>query len=748
MVSNSTFSPSGEQEFGYGQLAQVLLRRWPWIIGALSLGIAGAVYTIFQDEPVYKSSMQMLVSPNFETDIPLTSIGESLQNSSADASDYATQLALMRSDQFILEAVKRLQDTYPNLTPEDIKQTFLIYQIVSDNNKNTTRIFEATFVGSDPTQTQQILETLQDIYIEYNRNQQEERLTRGLAYVDRQLANTENSLRESQTSLQDFREGEQLIDPTLQGQNLVDRLNQVQIERRQVIAEQNSTASKYQALERQLSLNPQTGLLASRLSQSARVQTLLNTLQETSLALAERRILFTDQDPSVQLLVDQYESQKAQLRQEIGTILGQPVQSLDQELLSYLQLGNVDINIVAQLVELNSNLAALDARAKSLLNVESMLRNELTKFPALIAEYDRLQPRAELERATLARLLAQREQLTSELARGGFTWEVVEPPQLGYPINSSPVRNLMLGVVAGLFLGGLLAFVREMTDNVLHTSDELQRQMPVPLLGMLPLQTRGRLLSFGRRDSALPPILHPELAESDLLQIVSTPTFREAMDMVTNNLQLRTPNPEHKTFTITSGLLGEGKTTVALGLALSLTRMNQRVLLIDADLRRSGLQSQLGIDSESGLSTFLSGSPTATRPHRLDLGFAHLDILPAGPVPNDPLPLLSSHRFSDLLARSRDIYDVILIDTPPVLGLADAVKIGSVCDGTIVVSRLDRITQKELTAMLTLLAPLKILGLIANGAKDSPSRSAYDAPVPDLQKALEDFSAQSSNFVE
>jgi capsular exopolysaccharide synthesis family protein len=213
------------------------------------------------------------------------------------------------------------------------------------------------------------------------------------------------------------------------------------------------------------------------------------------------------------------------------------------------------------------------------------------------------------------------------------------------------------------------------------------------------------------------------------------------MDMVTNNLQLRTPNPEHKTFTITSGLSGEGKTTVALGLALSLTRMNQRVLLIDADLRRSGLQAQLGIDSESGLSTFLMGLPAATRPHRLDLGYAHLDILPAGPVPEDPLPLLSSPKFSDLLARSRDIYDIILIDTPPVIGLADAVKIGSVCDGTVVVARLDSITQKQLTAMLTLLAPLKVLGIIANGAKDSSTRSVYDSPVPDLQQALQDLSS-------
>jgi capsular exopolysaccharide synthesis family protein len=271
--------------------------------------------------------------------------------------------------------------------------------------------------------------------------------------------------------------------------------------------------------------------------------------------------------------------------------------------------------------------------------------------------------------------------------------------------------------------------VRETTDTVLHTSDELKRQVPLPLLGILPQPSAGRFgLGAARRDAVLAPVLHPELAESALIQAVSNPAFREAMDVVSNNLQLRSGRQGNRTFAITSGLPGEGKTTVALGLALSLTRMNQRVLLIDADLRRSGLQAELGLESEGGLATVLKGLPVATRPHRLDLGYAHLDILPAGPSPDDPLPLLSSPRFTKLIARSREIYDVILVDTPPVLGMADAVTIGTVCDGTVVVTRLDRITQQELTEMLSLLAPLKVLGMIANGAKDvAPRYSPYSS---------------------
>jgi succinoglycan biosynthesis transport protein ExoP len=734
MVDSAAIPPSNEPEFGYGQLFQILLRRWPWFAGALGLSLAGAVYVSLQEEPIYESSMQLIVEPNFEEDFRLSDAYASVEGASASEADYATQLTLMRSDQFLIEASQRLQDVYPELTLGAIKPQFNLVRVVPDGSKSATRIFEAQFIFDDPIKTQRFLEELQDVYTEYNIQQQQQRLTRGLAQVDEQLAETEASLRSAQSSLRGFRQQQDLIDPTRQGQVILDSLNQVQAEQRQLLNELSALEARNQELLAQLQLSPQSGLVASRLSQSGRVQGLLNTLQETALQLAERQILFTDQDPTTQVLAAQQDNQRDLLRQEMSYILREPVQTLDPELLSYIQLGSVDTNLVAELVELEASLSALEAQANSLIELEAVLRQDLERFPGLIAEYDRLQPDVDIQRSALQRLLEQREQLTAELARGGFTWEIVEPPRLGRQIGPNRNRNLMLGAVVGLFLGGLLAFVRESTDNVLHTSDDLKRRLPVPLLGILPRQADAGLFSFGsgRRDST-PPMLHPELAESELIQTVTDPGYREATDLMTNSLQLRSGDKSQKVFAITSGLPGEGKTTVALGLSLSLARMNQRVLLIDADLRRSGLQAQLGIESEAGLSTLLRGLPVDTRPQRLDLGYVKLDVLPAGPVPDDPITLLSSPRFSRLLARGRELYDVILIDTPPVLGMADAIKVGSVCDGTLVVSRLDRITQSELTEVLSLLAPLKVLGVIANGAKLAPNRYAYGA-LPEPQK--------------
>lgn len=755
MVDSTVLSSSKEPEFGYGQLLQILLRRWPWIVGALGVSLVGAAGISSQRGPEYQSSMQLLVEPNYENEISLTYLSESPQRPDINDSDYATQLTLMRSDRFFIEAAKRLKSTYPDIDPEVISDNFEISQITSDDEKELTSVFEASFIDDDPLKTRQVLVTLRDIYIEYNSERQQERLTRGLALVNEQLVNTESSLRRAQASLEEFRQAQGLIDPALQGQTLLDNLNTVQVEQQRLASEWAGVKSQFETLQQQVQLSPQQGLLASRLSQAERVQGLLNTMQETSLALAQRRVLFTDEDPTVKALAAQQQNESELLRREISSVLRQPLDSLNSEVLSSVQLGEVDIELVSGLLTADATLKALESRAKVLVNTKAELLQDLERFPSLIAEYDRLQPRVDIERATLERLLEQREQLSSELARGGFTWEVVEPPTLGEPYGSGLIKDLALGAMVGLFLGGLLAFGREVTDNVLHTPEDLKHQVPLPVLGILPLQTDSKQLSVdtNQHGGSLPPVFNPGLAESELIRTITSQSFREAIDLMTNNLQLRSSVNGHKAICLTSALPGEGKTTVALGLGLSLARMNQRVLLIDADLRRSGLQAQIGINNGTGLSTFLKGLPVDNQSYRLDPGYAQLDVLPegelvlqrlwqpvnydlpnaqldvltAGPVPQDPIPLLSSPLFGRLLANSRETYDVILVDTPPVLGMADAIKVGSMCDSTVLISRLDRVTQDQLKETLSQLAQLRVLGIVANGAKVTLNRYVYEA---------------------
>jgi succinoglycan biosynthesis transport protein ExoP len=717
MTSAAFHSHSEEQEFGYGQLFGVLVRRWPWVVGALALAMAGAVYVSTRAEPVYRSSMQLLVEPNYEEDLTRPDF-DGLTDQRKSEQDYFTQLALMRSKGFVRQAVEEMQAEYPDFTMGEAMGGFSLNRL-AEGNANT-RIFKADFTGDDPIQTKRFLEILTGIYLEYNEAQQADRLRRGLDFINQRLDNTQSNLREAQQSLELFRQNQNLIDPLFQAQTTAEALNGVLREQEQLFVDLSEIESRYATLESQLELSPQSALLASRLSQSSRVQELLGKLQGADLALADRRIIYTDQDPSVQILVQSRTNILEELREEISAVSRQPVEEIDPTLYSFLQLGGIDLNLVSSLLEADASLESIAARWASLSALENELRAELNRYPSLMAEYDRLQPEVEIERSTLQQLLERREQLTAELSRGGYTWQLVEPAQTGFQIGPDPVKPLALGVVAGLFVGGALAFARESMDKVVRSSDDLRRKVPLPVLGILPTQTVRR--RFGGNQPSETPMLHPELADSDLIQIVMAPAFRESLDMVANNLQLLLKEPGSSVLAVSSGLPGEGKTTVTLGLAFSLARMSQRVLVIDADLRRSGIQSELGIESSAGLSQLLSGVATSPhRPHRFDFGPAAIDILPSGPSPADPITLLSSPRFERLIDRCKSLYDVVLVDTPPILGMADALKVGAVCNGLLLVSRLERITQPQINQLLVQVAPLKVLGIVANGSRSIPT---------------------------
>ncbi len=730
MVSTSTLPPSTDQEFGYGQLFQILLRRWPWIIASLGLATAGAVFVSFRQEPIYRSSMQLLVEPNYQQELESSDLSSFADQAPLDA-DYATQLALMRSGQFLQEAVDSLKDDYPDLTVDELRANFTLSRL--SEGKTSTRIFQAGYTAEDPVLPQKALAALQTIYLDYNQEQQEQRLSQGLDNVNNRLANTRENLQGSQAALEQFRISQNLIDPNSQALSVVESLNQVQTQQQQLLVELSGIEEQYAVLEGQIALSPQTGVMAARLSQSPRIQSLLNDLQAIDLALADRQILFTDQDPDVQLLMQKRENQLAQLRAEVGAISRQEVTDLDPTLLSYLQLGAIDFGLVSQILDADVALQSLEARMQTLEDLERVLRDEVNRYPSLMAEYDRLQPAVDIERSTLQELLIQREKISAELARGGFSWEVVEPPLPGKRVGPDPVRPLALGVVAGLFVGGALAFLSESIDKRVRTSDELKKQIPLPLLGILP--RRPSSLPALRRGEAELTGLHPELADSELMKTVMWPQFRDSLDLIANNLQLLQNSQPSQAIAITSALPGEGKTTLTLGLAFSLARMGQRVLVIDADLRRSGIQTGLGLSVEMGLSSLLMGQSVQNRPHRLDFGTVYVDVLPAGPTPEDPISLLSSPRFSQLLARGKERYDLVLVDTTPVIGMADALKVGAVCDSTVLVTRLDRITQSQLTEAMALLTHVNVMGLIANGARQSPNRYVYDSlPPSDSQR--------------
>jgi polysaccharide biosynthesis transport protein len=724
-VTDSNLKLIADDEPGYGQIFAVLLRRRFWLLGILSSVVGLSFVMTSLEEPTYVSSMQLLVEPNYQGKQTVGS--QNLNDQFTDTNvqiDVATQISLMRSTGLLQKAMTSLRSQYPDIDPDSpssvsaFKGSLVVSSVeVADGSKDkgVTKIFQILYTSNDPIKTQNVLKTMQRVYQDYNLEQQKLRLTKGLAFIDEQLPQIENKVERSESALEQFRSSQGLIDPEEQAKAQVEALNEIQEELRTNSAQIGELQDRYASLQSQVGLSPQQAVIAARLTQSPRYQTLLDEIQKTELELIQQRLLFNDNTAEIQVLLEKRQKQDGLLQDEVNQIVGDSTDPTAIE-----QLGQLDLSLINSLVEAEVNLRALEARNASLAGSEQQLQQELQRFPSLLAEFGRLQPEIELNRDTLKQLLAARQELGLAIAKGGFDWQVVEEPQKGGKTGPSLLRNLLLGAVAGLMLGGIAAFLREASDDVIYDADELRRQAGLPLLGMLPalpVETESKKFSISlpsqeSQSSALPSS-----------QVIYWQPFREACDLLYKNIQLLDSGGSMKSLVVTSVSPGEGKSTLALGLAISAARLHQRVLLVDANLRAPYLHKLLNLPNEQGLSTLLtSHSPIPDQIGSQDADApSNISILTAGDIPSDPVKLLSSQRMQDAIAAFKQSYDLVVIDAPSVSGKVDPILIGSHCDGLIVVGRVNQVTRTKLRRAIAMLSKLNVIGVVANGLEDFPS---------------------------
>lgn len=714
-ATESHYNPAAETDPGYGQLFAVLMRRRFWLLGVLASVLSVAVLFTLLKKPTYQSSMQLLIEPNYQGKREKEVRTETDFADSNVEIDYATQINVMRSPVLLQRAVDLLSSEYPDVTVKEIERYLVLTPVLED--KVSTKIVEVEYTDDDPIKTQKVLEAMNTVYQIYNREQQEQRLKKGLKFINEQIPAVRRLVDQSEGKLEQFRKNYNLIDPEQQAAAISQTLNTVEQERQATRAQLQATEATYAALQQQVARSPQNALISSRLSQSSRYQSLLNEFQKTEMLLAQRRVVFRDADPNVQQLLTLRQSQLNLLQLEVKRVLGQvPAQfnGKGEGLLVEGQLSGIDLNLTSQLVEVQTNLSALRARDGSMAQTQKELRAQLNRFPVLLAEYNRLQPLVLINRDKLQQLMRAQQELSLEIARGGFDWQALEVPQLGLQIGPNIKLNLLLGVVIGLVLGGVAAFLREMSDDGVHTSDDLEKQVALPLLGMTPELPHTKAsepivnLPFG----------NPQVMAPWTIQVSNWPPSWESLDLIYKNIQLLNSVSSFTSLMVTSAVAGEGKTTLALGLALSAARLHQRVLLIDADLRRPNLHKLVNLPNEQGLSTLLTTDANVPNHSSIQSTGSYIDIVTAGPAPNDPANLLSSQRMRQLMATFEQNYDLVLVDAPPVLGMVDAIITGSFCSGVVLVSRIGKVTKTELTQATAMLSKLNIIGVVGNGANN------------------------------
>ncbi|WP_182111834.1 polysaccharide biosynthesis tyrosine autokinase [Actinotalea sp. JY-7876] len=293
------------------------------------------------------------------------------------------------------------------------------------------------------------------------------------------------------------------------------------------------------------------------------------------------------------------------------------------------------------------------------------------------------------------------------------------------PVQISPVRsasaqlepaspnvkiNLALGAGVGLALGFGLALLRELLDTRVRTEADLRK-----------VSTTSVVATITQDDSA---------AKSPLLTVANPHSQRsESFRRLRTNLQFLDVTDDLQTMVVTSSLPGEGKSTTAINLAITLADAGTKVLLVDADLRRPSVAKYMELEGSVGLTTVLIGR-AAVEDVVQPWGNGHLHVLPSGQIPPNPSELLGSRTMADLLAMLSMRYDVVIIDTPPLLPVTDAAILARLTGGAIVVVGAHLIHQNELKQSLGALQTVgaRVLGLVLNRvpAKSAGSYAYYD----------------------
>ena len=371
------------------------------------------------------------------------------------------------------------------------------------------------------------------------------------------------------------------------------------------------------------------------------------------------------------------------------------------------------------------------ARQRELLLSQALDKQkiEANQMAEKLVQYNILKREAEANKQLYEGLLQKLKEAGISAGLRSSNIRVVDPAMIpSTPSRPQKTRNIMLAFLVGLVGGVGLALLREYLDNTVKTPDDVEALARLPSLAVVPayvtLNGRGRVPKLLKSPSEDGAEVRVELVSHSMPQSQISEAFRA----LRTSLLLSQAEHPPQVILLTSALPREGKTTVAVNLAVTLAQLGDRTLLIDADLRKPGIGRALSLadGKYAGLTSYLAGVSSlelVTVPHPI---ITNLAAIPTGPIPPNPADLLSSRRLSEALAALRQEYKFIVIDSPPVMAATDPVILSVLVDGVLLVVRSGQTPKDAFTRARDQLAAVRcrFLGVVLN-AVDSSSPDYY-----------------------
>jgi Mrp family chromosome partitioning ATPase/uncharacterized protein involved in exopolysaccharide biosynthesis len=690
----------------------LIIRRRKSIIIFCTLAVMGLAYVFaLRKVPVYEATAAV----KFEQSTSLSGLMvEVLSYSTADSIE--TQASLIRSYPILEEVARRLGRLPEAAKGEPLRESKAyaaaldaIAAKIRTTRVPNTSILEVTAASTNAREARDLANTVAETYRDYSRAVRNARITEARKFIEAQLRDVEARVKQAEEEVWAFREANRIISPGAESTVLLSLFTQLRGE----IEKTRQLRTELEQAQTRLSRNDST------LNDRIFVESLnpgLQKLQATQVELLLERnnlaLEVTPRHPRLQALDERIREVRAEMRREIG----------------------------AQVTLLRSREDILNHQMGDVIH-----KNR--EVPAVELGLQRLQRDAKVNGDLLTLLKTKHQEALIKESEGIEEVTIIRPaPEPAMPAGAEMLGTVFVGALLGLLVGLVVAFVQETLDTSIGTIEDVESYLQVPVLGIVPhIDARETVQRLIERRPALAD-MEPEALQSHALLITHfdpKSPVAEAYRTLRTRIQFLRAEQQGKVLVVTSPTLQEGKTTTIVNLAITMAQNGQRTLLVGANLRRPSLHRFFGIEREPGLSDVLVGNARwrdcirtvadilMGRFEMEDImaapGLDNLHIIESGPIPANPSELLSTPAMNQFLREVREEYDVVLIDTPPVLPVTDSAIVAGQVDGVILVyqaGKVGRLVLKRAKAHLES-ARAKVWGVVLNDLQNEVAGYAY-----------------------
>lgn len=673
-----------------------------------------ALTQLLKPVPIYDASARV----QFDRSVSLAGLLLEAVGGQA-TNELATQTEVIRSFPVIEPAAVELNVLPPGATPEMrgsqeyLNAIYGFQQAIKTSQEGATNIIKITATSGNPVMAARMANAVAEAYRKDNIRTRNRLVNESRRFVEEQLTSLEVKLKESEEALRDFKEREGQVFLSDEAKGALDAFTKLEADYNRVVRQEKDAYKQLQALKRGDAPidDPEARIFTEESSALLGVLNvkLVDLMQERATLL----INYTPEHPKVKEVHKKILNVKAEMAREI-----------------------------------ENKIASFKNQEVSLKEQIDRYRDRYLSFPKAAIELSRLERDVKVNSELFTNLKNKHQELLVKSSEQVQEVTILEPAAIPLIAVNEPKNdvNMIVGTLMGMFLGIVLAFMRESFDTSIGTIEGVEDFLKVPVLGVIPGFDEKEQRAVAAKE--LPPDVKPDTLDMfSKLVVLCDPksVLAEGFRSLRTNIQFASVDRNIKTILFTSAGLGEGKTLTVVNLAITLAQDGKRILLVDADLRRPVIHRRLGLDREPGLTEVLmKGMPWRDGVRTVtDLmigalgidrvlntpGLDNLSILTSGASPPNPAEFLNSPKMAELIGEWKREYDVVLFDTPPILPISDAIMIASKVDGAILVYQVGRIGRGALKRAKFLLdhAQAKVIGVVLSNvrAEISPEYGYY-----------------------